>query len=124
MVNNFFDFVTNVLFEKKKIEVDITTSQLYSPFIVNRYVTFADPKFAHLINNSLNRYGSVFNISADHYNFIHALIPKGKRKYINYTKKVKKDKKIHEKVCKQYQLSQREVDLYLQTFKINIKKYE
>ena len=36
----------------------------------------------------MNRYGSVFNISADHYNFIHALIPKGKRKYINYTKKV------------------------------------
>ena len=124
MVNNFFDFVTNVLFEKKKIDVDITTSQLYSPFIVKREVTFADPKFAHLINNSLNLYGSVFNINVDHYNFIHALIPKIKRKYINYTKKVKRDKKLHEKVCRQYEMSQREVDLYLQTFKINIKKYE
>ena len=122
--NNFFDFVTNILFEKDKIDIDVTSAQIYSPYIVNRYVTFADPRHVSVINNSVNMYGSVFSINVDHYNFLHALIPKIKRKYINYTKKIKKDKNIYEKVCKQYELSQREVDLYSETFKINIKKYE
>ena len=122
--NNFFDFVTNILFEKDKIDIDVTSAQLYSPYIVNRYVTFADTRHVLAINNSVNMYGSVFSINVDHYNFLHALIPKIKRKYINYTKKIKKDKNIYEKVCKQYELSQREVDLYSETFKINIKKYE
>ena len=122
--NNFFDFVTNILFEKDKVDIDITSAQIYSPYIVNRYVTFADVRFVSAINNSVNMYGSVFSINVDHYNFLHVLIPKIKRKYINYTKKIKKDKKIYETVCKQYELSQREVDLYSETFKINIKKYE
>ena len=122
--SNFFDFVTNILFEKNKIDIDITSSQIYSPYIVNRYVTFADTKFTHLINNSVNMYGSVFSINIDHYHFLHALIPKTNRKYINYTKKIKKDKKTYEAVCRQYELSYREVNLYSETFKINIKKYE
>jgi len=122
--NNFFDFVTNILFEKDKIDIDVTSAQIYSPYIVNRYVTFADTRHVSAINNSVNMYGSVFSINVDHYNFLHALIPKTKRKYINYTKKIKKDKKIYEQVCKQYELSQREVDLYSETFKINIKNYE
>ena len=122
--NNFFDFVTNILFEKDKVDIDVTSAQIYSPYIVNRYVTFADVRFVSAINNSVNMYGSVFSINVDHYNFLHALIPKTKRKYINYTKKIKKDKKIYERVCKRYELSRREVDLYSETFKINIKKYE
>jgi hypothetical protein len=122
--NNFFDFVTNILFEKDKVDIDVTSAQIYSPYIVNRYVTFADVRFVSAINNSVNMYGSVFSINVDHYNFLHALIPKTKRKYINYTKKIKKDKTTYERVCKQYELSQREVDLYSETFKINIKKYE
>ena len=122
--NNFFDFVTNILFEKDKVDIDVTSAQIYSPYIVNRYVTFADVRFVSAINNSVNMYGSVFSINVDHYNFLHCLIPKTKRKYINYTKKIKKDKTTYERVCKQYELSQREVDLYSETFKINIKKYE
>ena len=122
--SNFFDFVTNILFERDKIDIDVTSAQIYSPYIVNRYVTFADTRFVPLINNSVNMYGSALNINVDHYNFLHCLIPKTKRKYINYTKKIKRDKTRYERVCNQYELSQREVDLYSETFKINIKKYE
>ena len=123
-VNSFFDFVTNILFEKNKIDIDIAATELYSPDIVNRYVTFADKSLVRLINDSVNRHGAVFNINVEHYNFLHALIPKIKRKYINYTKKKKKDREVYERVCNVYELSQREVDLYSENFKINIKKYE
>jgi len=122
--SNFFDFVTNILFEKGKIDIDITSAQIYSPYIVNRYVTFANTRFVPLINNSVNMYGSVFSINIDHYHFLHALIQKTNRKYINYTKKIKKDKKAYEAVCTRYELSQREVHLYSETFEINIKNYE
>ena len=123
-VISFFDFVTNILFEKNKIDIDIAATELYSPYIVNRYVTFADKSLVRLINDSVNRHGAVFNINVEHYNFLHALIPKIKRKYINYTKKKKKDREVYERVCNVYELSQREVDLYSENFKINIKKYE
>jgi len=122
--NSFFDFVTNILFEKNKIDIDITSMELYSPYIINRYITFADKSLVHLVNNSVNKYGAVFTINVEHYNFLHVLIPKLKRKYINYTKKIKKDKKIYERVCERYELSEREVDLYSENFQINIKKYE
>ena len=92
-VNSFFDFVTNILFEKNKIDIDIMSTELYSPYIVNRYVTFADKSSVHLINDSVNKHGAIFNINVEHYNFLHALIPKIKRKYINYTKKRRKIKK-------------------------------
>ena len=122
--NSFFDFVTNILFEKNKIDMDITSVELYSPYIVNRYITFADKSLVHLVNESVNKYGGVFTINAEHYNFLHVLIPKLKRKYINYTKKIKRDKNMYELVCNLYELSQREVDLYSKTFKINIEKNE
>tara|TARA_Y100000310_G_scaffold155108_1_gene154589 strand:- start:554 stop:934 length:381 start_codon:yes stop_codon:yes gene_type:complete len=123
-VNSFFDFVTNILFEKNKIDIDIAATELYSPYIVNRYVTFADKSLVRLINDSVNKHGAIFNINVEHYNFLHTLIPKIKRKYINYTKKKKKDREVYERVCNVYELSQREVDLYSENFKINIKKYE
>ena len=44
-------------------------------------------------------------------------------KRIRYIK-IKRDKNIYERVCNLYELSQREVDLYSDTFKINIEKYE
>jgi hypothetical protein len=52
--NNFFDFVTNILFERDKIDIDVTSAQIYSPYIVNRYVTFANTRFVPLINNVKN----------------------------------------------------------------------
>ena len=64
-VNSFFDFVTNILFDKNKIDIDIAAMELYSPYIVNRYVTFADKSLVHLINDSVNRHGAVFNINIE-----------------------------------------------------------
>ena len=122
--NSFFDFVTNILFEKNKIDIDISSAQLYSPYIINRYVSFCDKQFIFLVNNSVNKYGSVFSTNVEHYNFLHCLIPKTRRKFIKYIKKTKRDKTLYELVRRRYELSQRELDLYSENFEINIKNYE
>tara|TARA_R100000008_G_C3575227_1_gene164770 strand:+ start:719 stop:1093 length:375 start_codon:yes stop_codon:yes gene_type:complete len=123
MVNSFFDFVNNIAFERKEIDINISDSQLYSAYITNRYITFINKECALLINNTVNKFGLVFNNEL-HYKLLFNLIPKTKRKFIRYIKKEKKDKKTFERTAKLYELSQREIQLYSENFGVNIKKYE
>tara|TARA_R100000008_G_C3470949_1_gene108947 strand:- start:56 stop:436 length:381 start_codon:yes stop_codon:yes gene_type:complete len=121
-INNVFDIINNIAFDRYSIDINIADNQLYSPYITNRYLTFVNPQIAHLINNSVNRYGVVFN-PVDHYNFLFHLIPKTKRKFIRYTKKKKKTDVDLDKVSKNYNLSTREIRLYSEQFDVNIPKY-
>lgn len=122
-VNSFFDFVNNIAFSRTQIDINIADSQLYSSYITNRYITFINKESVLLINNTVNKYGSVFNNEL-HYNFLFNLIPKTKRKFIRYVKKKKKDKKSFERSAELYELSQREIQLYSENFGVNISKYE
>ena len=122
-VNSFFDFVNNIAFSRTQIDINIADSQLYSSYITNRYITFINKESVLLINNTVNKYGSVFNNEL-HYNFLFNLIPKTKRKFIRYVKKKKKDKKNFERSAELYELSQREIQLYSENFGVNISKYE
>ena len=122
-VNSFFDFVNNIAFDREQLDINITDSQLYSAYITNRYMTFLNKESALLINNTINRYGQVFN-NETHYNFLFNLIPKVKRKFIRYVKKKKVDKKDFELLSKRHELSHREIQLYSENFGVNIKKYE
>lgn len=122
-VNSFFDFVNNIAFDREQLDINITDSQLYSAYITNRYMTFLNKESALLINNTINRYGQVFN-NETHYNFLFNLIPKVKRTFIRYVKKKKADKKDFELLSKRHELSHREIQLYSENFGVNIKKYE
>ena len=122
-INNVFDLINNIAFDSHVVDINIADSQLFSPYITNRYLTFVDPRINHLINNTVNKYGIAFN-SLDHYKFLFHLIPKTKRKFIHYIKKKKKNKIVLERIANQLEISQREVDLYSKNFKINTKKYE
>lgn len=122
-VNSFFDFVNNIAFDREQLDINITDSQLYSAYITNRYMTFLNKESALLINNTINRYGQVFN-NETHYNFLFNLIPKVKRTFIRYVKKKKVDKKDFELLSKRHELSHREIQLYSENFGVNIKKYE
>ena len=122
-INNVFDLINNIAFDSHVVDINIADSQLFSPYITNRYLTFVDPRINHLINNTVNKYGIAFN-SLDHYKFLFHLIPKTKRKFIHYIKKKKKNEIVLERIANQLEISQREVDLYSKNFKINTKKYE
>ena len=59
-VNSFFDFVNNIAFARTQIDINITDSQLYSSYITNRYITFINKECTFFVNNTVNKYGSVF----------------------------------------------------------------
>jgi len=122
-INNVFDIINNIAFDTYSIDINIADGQLYSPYITNRYLSFVNPACARLINSTVNKYGLVFD-STHHYNFLFNLVPKTKRKFIRYIKKKKVDKKTFERLSRQLEVSEREIDLYSQNFNINIKKYE
>ena len=96
---------------------------MYSPYITNRYLTFVTPLATLLINNTVNKYGVVFNPN-EHYKFLFHLIPKTSRKFIRYIKKKKANKKDVKLLSARFELSEREIELYSETFDVNIKKYE
>jgi len=122
-INNVFDLINSIAFDTRIVDINIADSQLYSPYITNRYLTFVNPEITHLVNNTVNKYGIAFN-SLDHYKFLFHLVPKTKRKFIRYIKKKKVDKKECELLSRRYELSEREINLYSETFDVNIKKYE
>jgi len=122
-INNVFDIINNIAFDSHIVDINIADGQLYSPYITNRYLTFVNPQITHLVNNTVNKYGLVYN-SLDHYKFLFHLIPKTKRKFIRYIKKKKTNKPEHKLLSKRYEISEREIDLYSETFDVNIKKYE
>ena len=80
--------INNIAFDSYIVDINIADSQLYSPYITNRYLTSVNPQVTHLVNNTVNKYGIVFN-SLDHYKFLFHLVPKSKRKFIRYIKKKK-----------------------------------
>ena len=122
-INNVFDLINNIAFDSHIVDINIADNQLYSPYITNRYLTHINPQITQLVNDTVNKYGIVFN-SLDHYKFLFHLVPKTKRKFIRYIKKKKADRKECKLLSQRYELSQREIDLYSETFDVNIKKYE
>jgi len=122
-INNVFDIINNIAFDSDPVDINIADRNLYSPYITNRYLTFVNSKTAHLVNDTVNKYGLVYN-PLEHYNFLFHLIPKTKRKFIRYAKKKKKSENNFERVSKKYNLSSREIRLYSEQFDVNIPKYE
>ena len=121
-INNVFDLINNIAFDSNPVDINIADSGLYSPYITNRYLTHINPQITLLVNNTVNKYGIAFS-SLDHYKFVFNLIPKTKRKFIRYIKKKKIDKKSLSQLANQMELSEKEVELYLENFEINTNKY-
>lgn len=86
---NIFDIINGVAFDKKTDLLDQAEhDKAYQPFLVNRWMSMLDGSAARIINETLNRFGHVFD-SKDQYRFLVNVLPKYKRQRINYIKKPK-----------------------------------
>ena len=68
-INNVFDIINNIAFDSHIVDINIADRKLYSPYITNRYLTFVNSKTAHLVNDTVNKYGLVYN-PLEHYKFL------------------------------------------------------
>ena len=120
-----FDFLNNITHEKSKKELDISDQTLYSPYIINRFLSQYNKDVCYIINHTVNKHCDGNLDKEFHYKFLTNVLPKLKKKFIRYIKKKKEDKKPnYDKYASLHEISKREVDLYFKEFNLNTKKYE
>lgn len=88
---NIFDIIDGIAFSKKPHTSQVEDEKSYQPFLVNRWLSMLDGSAARIVNETLNRYGHVFN-TEEQYNFLSNVLPKYRKQRINYIKKPSKDK--------------------------------
>lgn len=88
-----FKAINHILFENSSEEIDSETLEEFVPYMVTRYFSFYDDgKYLDYINSTINKYHGIFKSIEEEYKFYENVIPKLKKKKINYIKKIKKDK--------------------------------
>jgi len=119
---NFFDLLRKLFFFKKGSffeELDHDSLQAFLPFLLNRWFSFADKSKAIFVNETYNKFFSLFENKSDYYKFYFHLTPRSSYKKIEYVKKNKEDKEKakDESNLKLFAasnlLSKREVNMYL-----------
>lgn len=81
------------MFEDVSKEIDSEALSEFSPYMVSRYFSFYENgKYIDYLNNTVNKYHNIFKTPEDQYRFFENVIPKVKRKKIQYVKKIKKQK--------------------------------
>jgi len=116
-----FDYISSILFTKKKISTTIDAETEFVPFLVNRWLSMYSSPCA-IIANTINRYLSTLN-KLEIYNLCVACFDRQPNKKINYFKRKKEELKENNQaipmLAKTYELSQREVTDYINTLNLN-----
>ena len=125
-----FDILKDIIEDKKNILInDAEQEKEFSPFLVQRWLSFYSPKFTQLVNHSSNCFWSVMEDKGMWYTLFLGTIPKIKYHNIRYIKKNKdSSKKIKglEKesityLAQRLELSEREINKYIEESGIDLK---
>ena len=122
---NFFDILRSLLFAKKTAE-DLCSEglQQFTPYRVNRWISFYDNSKTIFINETFNKFASLFEDKNEMYKLYFNLIPQSKFKKINYIKKKKETQDEDPSVAviaKSNMLSKREILQYIDLTNITSK---
>jgi hypothetical protein len=114
---SFFDILRSLLFTKKTAE-DLCSEglQQFTPYMVNRWISFYDNSKTIFINETFNKFASLFEDKNEMYKLYVNLIPQSKFKKINYIKKKKETQDENPSVAviaKNNMLSKREILQYI-----------
>ena len=85
-----FNTINHIIFDKKG-EMTNELLEEFSPYMVTRYLSFYDENLLNYANETINKYSSIFETDEERFRFFENVIPKLKRKRINYISKKRKD---------------------------------
>lgn len=68
----------------------------FNLFMVNRWTSMYSKEINEYVNETSNKFWSLFDDKISQYDYIHSVFPKLKFKRLNYIKKTKKEKKSKE----------------------------
>lgn len=83
-----YDTLNHMLFNKKG-EMTNELLEEFSPYMVTRYLSFYDDDLLNYANETVNKYSQIFETDEERFRFFENVIPKLKRKRINYISKSK-----------------------------------
>ena len=119
---NFFQ-LQNKLFYSKKVkaeDLDAEGEQAFVPFMFNRWLSFYNNDMSVFTNETLNRFGTIFDDNQQAYRLYYYLIPRLKWKKIKYIKKKKREAEEEENlelIAKNKNISKRELLQYVELAK-------
>ena len=90
---NFFQ-IQNKLFYSKKTEageLDTEGEQAFVPFLFNRWLSFYNNDMCVFVNETINKFSTIFEDKQQTYKLYYNLIPSLKWKKITYIKKKKRE---------------------------------
>lgn len=114
-----FNILSDILYTKNKSSLcNIDDESIFSPFLINRWISMYSSNTAKLCN-IINKYIGIFEDKKSLYSLFMILFPKVSNKKINYIKKVKEDKGEDNKalltmIAKNRELSTREICKYIE----------
>jgi len=116
---NFFQLQNKLFYSKKENagELDSEGEQSFVPFLFNRWLSFYSKELPGFVNETLNKFGNIFDDKQESYKLYYYLIPRLKWKRISYIKKKKKDKEEIEglsNIAKNKNISARELLEYVE----------
>jgi|TARA_R100000479_G_scaffold174623_1_gene123302 hypothetical protein len=116
---NFFQLQNKLFYSKKENagELDSEGEQSFVPFLFNRWLSFYSKELPGFVNETLNKFGNIFDDKQESYKLYYYLIPRLKWKKISYIKKKKKDKEEIEglnNIAKNKNISARELLEYVE----------
>ena len=91
-----FQYLNSLLFSKKKIDMNCDDESQFNLFMINRWTSMYSKEINEYINETSNKYWSLFDDKLNQYNYLYSLLPRLKFKKIAYLKKNKKEKKDKE----------------------------
>jgi hypothetical protein len=83
-----FNTINHIIFDKKG-EMTNELLEEFSPYMVTRYLSFYDKDLLNYANETVNKYSSIFETEEERFQFFENVIPKLKRKRIDYISKQK-----------------------------------
>jgi len=117
MEETIFNYIDSVLFNKKRLNTINEGETQFNLYMLNRWCSMYSPDIAAIINQTTNVYGRSFTTKQEQYEFLLNLLPRTKKKKINYIKKNKEEQKTDNLdipyIAKFSELSQREVKEYI-----------
>jgi hypothetical protein len=118
---NIFNILNSIFFSKKRIDLNLDSESQFSAFMINRWASMYSDEMLVIINNTANKYSSIFNTKDQQYNWYYNLFPKLRFKKISYIKKKKRDKEEIDEdslpvIARNREISIRELKLYRDFF--------
>lgn len=125
---NLFEQLKDIIqYKKNKISDDVESEKEFTPYMIQRWLSFHSPQFAQILNHSTNTMWQAVDEKTIWYKFFTGVIPKSRFRNIKYIKKnkenaqVKINTEIIDYLAERFELPKSEITHYIESGLVDVK---